>query len=129
MNRDRKLEDLGAYGITKLQVEKLVTMGKDAREDFEEELLLILIGKQVEISDTERGAITRYVMGGHYTEYTLQNLLFVCMRVNPEATKELTHRFMNAVYVLNRDTIDEFIGSYSLRDVAEVARGKIKAVV
>ena len=123
------MEDLGAYGITKNQVEKLVNMGKDAREDFEEELLLILIGKKVEISDTERGAIIRYVMGGHYTEYTLQNLLLVCMRVNPEATKELTHRFMNAVYVPNKDTIGESIGPYSLRDMGEVVQGKIKAVV
>ena len=123
------MEDLDAYGITKNQVKKLVNIGKDAREDFEEELLSILIGKQVEIRDTERGAITRYVMGGHYTEYTLQNLLFVCMRVNPEATKELTQRFLNAVYVPNKDTIDEFIGPYSLRDMAEVVQGKIKAVV
>lgn len=80
--------------ITKECFEVLKSLRGEAKEDFGEELLLILADEPVEMNWRERAAILSFVKC-HYSSYTLRNLLQVCMRTNPGKTHELIQDYGN----------------------------------
>ena len=80
--------------ITKERFDVLKSLRGEAKEDFGEELLLILADEQVEMNWRERAAILSFVKG-HHSSYTLLSLLQVCMRTNPGNTHELIQDYVN----------------------------------
>jgi len=91
-----KREDFGTLFEITNRIGELCELKGDLKEDFVEELLSVLIGKQVETTPQERGAIL-HLIKGHHTVYTLQNTIKVCTRADVSTTDEITGRFVKKI--------------------------------
>lgn len=69
-------------------VEDVLSMPKEAQEDFCDELLEIVTTKRADMSANEKNTFMQLIKG-HYTHHTLRSALRVAMRSDLDATRRL----------------------------------------
>lgn len=76
-----------------MEIENLLKLPKKEKEALGEDLLDIIVEKNIKIDVRETKSILQ-IINGHYTKYNIQNMIQVSLRADKEATQNLIKDYL-----------------------------------
>ena len=93
--------------VDKKLIKDFSNLSKDDKEEFRDELIDILIEKNVELSQQERNIMFQLVKG-HYSENIFSQVLNIINRADPNAINQLSAKFIKPkIKIAPQKTIDQ----------------------